>query len=200
MKKILTACAVAAAALVSVPAFAQGYIGAGLGSSRATGGDGTTAGTTITGSNSSKSSYKIYGGFKFTPNWGVEAQYTDLGNRSFAISNPLVAAGVPGTGNVRANQFSIAGTGTLPLSSNFSLIGKLGVTANRTTGSASAGFVVNNQNRTDAIIGVGVQYAITPRLTTRLEYEDFGKFSNNGAVAGGNIRGNNTSLNLQYSF
>lgn len=200
MKKILTACAIAAATLTAVPAFAQGYIGFGVGSSRATGGDGTTAGTTITGSNSSKSSYKIYGGFQFTPNWGVEAQYTDLGNRSFVLSNPLVAAGAPGSGSTRANQFSIAGTGTLPLSSSFSLIGKLGVTANRTSSSASAGFVVNSQNRTDAIIGVGVQYAITPALKVRLEYEDFGKFSNNSAVAGGNVRGNNTSLNLQYSF
>ena len=194
MKKILIV-ATLASTFMATSAFAQGYVGLGVGSSRSSGGDGTTAGTTITGSNSSKTSYKIYGGYQFTPNWGVEAQYTDLGNRNFTISNPLVAAGAPGTANVRANQFSIAGTGTLPLSQGFSLMGKLGVSANRTTGSASAGFVVNNSNRTDAIVGVGVQYAITPRMAVRLEYEDFGRFSNTN-----NFRGNNTSLNFQYSF
>lgn len=200
MKKILTACAIAASALTAAPAFAQGYIGLGVGSSRASSADGTVSGTTVTGANSSKTSYKIYGGFQFTPNWGVEAQYTDLGSRNFAISNPLVAAGTPGTGNIKANQFSIAGTGTLPLAQGFSLLGKLGVTANRASGSASAGFVINSANRTGAIIGVGAQYAITPKLTVRLEYEDFGRFSKDSTVAGGNTRANNTSLNLQYAF
>ena len=197
MKKILSACALATAFL-ALPASAQWYAGVGAGSSRATGADGTFSGTTITGGNSSKSSYKIYGGYQFTPTWGTELQYTDLGTRNFQLTNPGITG--TGTGNFRASQYSIAGTGTLPLgNSAFSLLGKLGISANRSNGSVTAPFIVSNQNKSDLLVGVGVQYKITPQLSARLEYEDFGKFSSNSAT-NGVIRVNNYSLNLQYAF
>lgn len=193
MKKIFAAAAIAAA-FIATPALAQGYVGLGLGSSKATGADGTLAGTTVTGANTSKGSVKVYGGFQFTPNWGIEAQYTDLGNRTFQLTNPFVV-GV-GSGSVKASQFSIAGTGTLPVAANFSLLGKLGVSANRASGSATAPFIVSSANKSDLLVGVGVAYNITPKLAVRLEYEDFGKFTMNGRSA----RASNTSINLQYRF
>ncbi|MES2363856.1 MAG: outer membrane beta-barrel protein [Pseudomonadota bacterium] len=182
MKKILTTCVVAAACLAA-PAFAQGYVGAGLGSSKISGFD---AGTT-TGGNTSKGMAKIYGGFQFTPNWGLELQYSDLGRRDVAT------AGV-GTGSFRASQFSIAGTGTLPLTSGFSVLGKLGVSANRINGSGTTG----SGNATSALIGVGVAYNITPALSARLEYEDFGAMAKN--APGGTVRANAYSLSLKYAF
>ncbi|MES2279920.1 MAG: outer membrane beta-barrel protein [Pseudomonadota bacterium] len=181
MKKILTACAIAAATLVAAPAFAQGYIGAGLGSSKISGFDNGT----IAGGNTSKGTAKIFGGFQFTPNWGMEVQYSDLGRRN--LTNAGVAAG-----SMSTSQFGLSGTGTLPMSSGFSLLGKLGVSANRTTGAASA-------NNTGLLIGVGVAYNFTPALSARLEYEDFGKV---GTVAanGSTVRANAYSLNLKYAF
>ena len=182
MKKILTACAVAAASLMAAPVFAQGYVGLGFGSSRISGFDSGA----ISGGNANKGMTKIYGGFQFTPNWGLEAQYSDLGNRNVTI------AGVP-AGSFRTSQFSIAGTGTLPLSSGFSLLGKLGISANRVNGSLSSG------NNTSALVGIGAAYNITPALAVRLEYEDFGKV---GTVAanGSTVRANGYSLSLKYGF
>ena len=193
MKKIFAAAAIAAA-FIATPAFAQGYVGLGLGSSNLSGVDGTAAGSTLSGGNSSKGSVKVYGGFQLTPNWGVEAQYSDLGNRNLVVSN---AGLVVATGSVKASQFSIAGTGTLPLASNFSLFGKLGVSSNipkPSVPNASAG------NATSLMAGVGVAYSITPKVAVRLEYEDFGKFSSNNGFGGSTIRANNYSVSVKYAF
>lgn len=185
MKKILTACAFAAAALVSVPAFAQGYIGFGLGSSKISGFDNGT----ISGGNTNKGLVKIYGGFQFTPNWGAELQYSDLGKRD--ITNAGVAAG-----SFSTSQYSIAGTGTLPLNSGFSLLGKLGVSANRINAPAGA---LSSSNNTSALIGVGASYSITPALSVRVEYEDFGKVATI-AANGSTVRANGYSISLKYGF
>ena len=181
MKKILSACAVAAA-FVAAPAFAQGYIGGGFGSSKLAGIDGGG----ITGGNTNKSQVKVYGGFQFTPNWGVEAQFSDLGKRDILFNG--VAAG-----SVKVSQFSIAGTGTLPLSSGFSLLGKLGVSANRVNGSGG----IESRSATSALIGVGVSYNITPALSARLEYEDFGTVAKFNPPT---VRANAYSISLKYAF
>ena len=188
MKKLLVVAALAST-FMATSAFAQGYIGFGLGSSNSRGANSSVGAVTVTGADSSKGSAKIYGGFQFTPNWGLEAQYTDLGNRSYTVNN----AGVITTGNARSSQYSLAGTGTLPIAQSFALIGKLGVSANRANFSGS-------NNKTSLMAGVGVSYSITPRLAVRLEYEDFGKFSDGNGLGGGSIRATNTSLNLQYAF
>jgi len=186
MKNILSACAVAAAFLAA-PAFAQGYVGFGVGSS-------STNGINVpglNGGNASKGLVKVYGGFQFSPNWGVEAQYSDLGNRD------LTNAANVRVGDCKASQFSISGTGTLPLSSAFSLLGKLGISANSVKGSAGVGA----SNSTSALIGVGVAYKFTPALSARLEYEDFGKLGNYNNLAGtGSVKGNAYSISLKYAF
>ena len=195
MKKVFLAGAIAAA-FVAMPASAQWYIGGGVGSSKVSGADGVSAPLMLTGADSSKASVKIYGGYQFTPNWGIEAQYADLGNRDFAIRN---LAGVQlATGSLKATQFSVAGTGTLPLASNFSLFGKLGISSNH--GKIAAVGVSDRGSKTSPLIGVGAVYNFTPKLAMRLEYEDFGKFSNDGGASGSAIRANNFGISLQYAF
>ena len=185
MKKIVLA-AVIGTAFAASSAFAQGYIGAGFGSSKISGID---SGTT-SGGNASKGMTKIYGGFQFTPTWGLEAQYSDLGSRN------VTDAGVA-VGSFRTSQLSIAGTGTLPLNSNFSLLGKLGVSANRVNASTAIGSV---RNASSVLIGVGVSYNITPALSARLEYEDFGKIGTLTGPPDITARANGYSLSLKYKF
>lgn len=198
MKKVFLAGAIAAA-FVAMPASAQWYVGGGVGSSKISGADGTAPTApplTLTGADSSKASIKLYGGYQFTPNWGVEAQYTDLGNRDIAIRN---GGGVQlATGSLKASQFSIAGTGTLPLANNFALFGKLGFSSNH--GKVTALGISDSGSKTSPLIGVGVKYNFTPKLAMRFEYEDFGKFDNDGGAGGSAIRGDNFGLSLQYAF
>ena len=171
MKKLFLAGAIASA-LVAMPASAQWYIGSGVGASKVHGANATPAPLILSGVDSSKLSVKIYGGYHITPNWGIEAQYSDLGNRDFSVSN---AAGTTlNRGTLRASQYSIAGTGTLPLTTNFSLFGKLGVSSNY--GRASLLGASDSDSKTAAMASVGVLYNFTPKIAVRLEFEEFGNF------------------------
>lgn len=108
------------------------------------------------------------------------------------------AAGAPlGTGNAKLSQFSIAGTGSLPLGSDFALFGKVGFTNNHAK-AFIPGHLDASGTKTSGLLGFGVTYNITPQLGLRFEYEDFGKF---GTGAGGSsIRADNISLGLHYAF
>jgi len=198
MKKILIAAAVAGA-FVAAPASAQWYVGGGVGSAQAKlGAYSPAAGVSANGNSSRDTSWKIYGGYQFTPNWGVELQYTDLGRYNYTVS----AAGSSGNGTYKADQWGIAGTGTLPLANNFSLFGKLGFSANHVSASSVTVAGVTAQpssgNKTDLLAGVGVNYSFTKNWAVRFEYENFGKLSN--VQNGGSIKGDNWALTAKYSF
>jgi len=159
MKRLLMAAAFSAA-LVAGPASAQAYLGGGIGSSR---------------TDTSETSWKLYGGYQFNPTWGLELGYTDLGR--YRGSD--------------VESWSLAGMGTLPLGERWSLLGKVGAASNRTHFAGTA-------NHTDLLLGLGVGYSMSKNLGLRLEYEDFGKLSN--ASAGNNSRGSNLGLSLKYAF
>lgn len=94
-----------------------------------------------------------------------------------------------------ASQYSLAGTGTLPVGANFSLLGKLGVSA--TSSKDGAG---GTANKSDVLVGIGVQYSFNPQVALRLEYEDFGTLNKSGNSGFGTVRANNYSLSLRYAF
>ena len=194
-------------ATLSSAASAQLYVGGGVGTSKVTGLSGTTALTattngTFTG-DKNQTSWKLYGGYQFTPTWGLEAQYANLGNRSvpFTFSGAVVGTGAL---SARAQQFSLAATGTLPISNNFYLMGKLGASRNSIgTVSASAGgatITSNGSNKTDLLAGVGVGYNFNKNWGARVEYENFGKFSSNGGINGNAIKADNLSISVKYAF
>lgn len=193
MKKLLSACAVAAA-FVSAPAMAQGYFGLGLGSSSISGYDETVAGVTYSGGNAAKTSFKILGGYQFNPTWGVEGQYAALGKR--AIKETPTFVGV--IDSVDYSQLGIYGTGTLPINANFSLFGKLGLSANKSKGTDTAGGSAS-ENNTNLSFGLGASYKFMPNLAARAEYENFGKVIK--AVNGfSEVKASNFSVSLLYSF
>jgi hypothetical protein len=123
----------------AVKAFVAGgspYFGIGVGAATTDGLSGVT-GSTIVSGDAYKLSGKILGGWAFSPNWGIEAQFTDLGSRNVTASIGSASAG----GNTTAHQFSIAGTGTVTVSERLSLIGKMGASNNHLGGT---NFCVSN--------------------------------------------------------
>ncbi len=166
-----------ACAFVSGPASAQWYAGAGVGSAQAKlGGRGA-----IQGNDSYETGIKVFGGYQFTPIWGVEGQYVYLGEHNTNV------------GSYKPESWSLAGTGTVPLSDKFYLMGKLGASFNRLSGSNLGG-----DDKTDLLVGVGVGYKINTKWGIRAEYEDFGKISKN--TNGGDIKGQNWSVSVKYAF
>lgn len=195
-------------ATLSSAASAQFYIGGGVGKAQTTGVNGSglvAAATTATVSdgNNSKNSYKLYGGFQFSPNWGLEAQYSDLGNRTALL---VLSGGTVGTAQLssRAAQLSLAATGTLPLSNNFYLMGKLGASRNiigSYNGTAGPANVSRGAStKTGLLAGLGVGYNITKNWGARIEYENFGKFASSNGTSGSPVKADNWSISVKYSF
>jgi OOP family OmpA-OmpF porin len=193
MNRVKTAFAVilpAAFLAVSAPAAAQQsdmglYIGGAYGMSSF---DIDTAGITNPSVDDSDSGFKIFGGYQFSRNWGVEVGYVDFGKAGLSGS----MLGIPFTGDLGVTALTVAGTGTMPMNESFSLLGKVGmwnwdakasVAALGTAGSAS-------DSGTDLFFGVGLRYNLSKSLGLQLEVE---QYSGDDSIT-------YTSLGLRYKF
>ncbi len=198
------ACLALGASLAS-GAYAQGfYLGGGIGEGHASIPSASGSGITVSSGKSNDNGYKLYGGYQLTPNWGLEVGYDDLGNR---YSADATVNGAAGTVSGRIDNWYVAGTGTLPLGSGFSLLGKLGVVRNSVHfGSLCNGGLCTpsgSDNRTQPLIGVGAQYDFNRNWAARLEYEDYGKVSGDGywgSGSSGAIKANAWNLSVKYAF
>jgi OOP family OmpA-OmpF porin len=189
MKKTLLASLVLAAAAVPFAAQAQqGYFGVNLGQANHSLND---AGLVATSRAEKKTAFKIYGGYNFDKNWGVEVGYADFGNPR----NVYTVAGAPVTLDYRASAVYVAGTGTLPINDQFALFGKLGFSAGRVSGSVSgAGTTFTGSGSKSSVMGgIGASYSFTKNLAVVAEYEDFGKVNTD-------IRASMWSIGLRYKF
>ena len=160
-----------AGALAASQASAQAYLGGSIGQSDVD--DEITNGLITSGSVDGKdTAFKIFGGYMFNRNFGVEGAYVDLGEVSYSGS----FGGAPVTGGkVEINGFNVSAVGAFPVNEQFSVFGKIGLfiwdaDASDTTGgmpfSASA-------DGTDVSFGVGVNYSFTRNLGVRAEWERF---------------------------
>jgi len=202
---------VASVALLAVSgsAYAQGYLGFGVlrGNISVPSMSGSVGGVAVTGSgdNTSDTGFKLFGGYNFTPNWGAEAAYNDFGN-SYSMKGTIGAVPYSVSGS-KAKNWSLAGVGTLPLSNEFSVFGKLGWAWNDSNGgtatSAGTSVTLGSNRRSQPLYGVGASYAFTKNWAGRLEYEDFGKVTQDdvwGTGGSGAIKANAWSLSVKYSF
>jgi OmpA-OmpF porin, OOP family len=121
--------------------------------------------------------YKVYGGYQINPNWGVEATYFDLGKFT---GNEAVFNGstiVPVSASAKVQAWGLAGVFTAPISSGFSVFGKLGLARSELKTNASGiGFRAHQkESRTGANFGVGAKYDFTPNFAVRAEWERLNK-------------------------
>ncbi len=131
---------------------------------------------------------KVFGGYQFTKNLAIEAAYIDFGK--------FTARQTVSTGTVdvkfEPKGWNIAGVGTLPISENFSLLGKLGAFSwsldykcTAVSGTLSC-LAPSNRSAygTDLSFGVGLSYAITKQWNLRMEYERFKDVGDQNATRG----------------
>ena len=105
---------------------------------------------------------KIFGGYEFTPNWGVEAGYTKFDD-------------APG---YNSNGSYVAGKYTVPLDERFSAFAKLGLEHSERTDWS------RRTDRDNGLYGgLGVQYTLNRNLALTAEYERYGKDKSSGAKA-----------------
>lgn len=185
-----------AAGAISAPAFGQWYVGVGPGVSNARVG-GTSGAITLSARDSHNTSIKLFGGYQFSPHWGAELQYADLGRFGYSACQAAACA----TGSAHASQWGLAGTGTWTFANRYYLAGKLGVTQSQVRGGdfcvAAACAVGATGTRGDLLAGIGVGYNFTHDISMRLEFEHFGKLVSGAGFA---ARGENWAATLRYSF
>ena len=112
---------------------------------------------------------KVFGGYHFNPNYGVEAGYAALGSLTTSAMQDGKASSVFG-----------AATGRLPLGDSFALHGRLGASHGKVSGTDSApnsSTVFGSKN--SVLLGVGAEYRPKPNIALTLKYDSFGKLSNN---------------------
>lgn len=182
--------AVAAPALGQGQGQAQGqgdsyfYGGVSLGQSRARiDADRITAGLLGAGLSTSSMTrdergdgYKLFGGYQFNRNFGLEAGAFKLGKFGFtSTTNPAGTL----NGEVRLQGLNLDLVGTLPLTQRLSAIGRIGVqsakASDRFSGSGSVTVFNPNPSQRSTLpkFGLGLQYEVSRSLLVRGEVERY---------------------------
>ena len=143
--------------------------------------------------------YKVYGGYHFSPNFGLEASYFDLGKYAFAAST--TPAGTL-NGEARVRGLGLDAVMTAPLSNKLKVSAKLGLNYAQTQDSfvGSGAVTVSTPNPSQAELnpkmGFAVEYALTDALSVRAEIE---RYRINDAVGGrGDV--DHLTVGLVYSW
>lgn len=189
MKKQLLVVLIGTALAAPMAAYAEGaYVGVNVGRSEQ-----KLSIDTQGSAKDNATAYKLYGGYDVTKNFGVEAGYIDFGKASVVDS-------VGDTLSSKLTSFYVAATGTLPLSEQFSLFAKLGVSFNRTKADVQLSGVTSrlgSENRTTPLLGIGAAYNFSKNLALVAEYENFGKVIKE---EGYNLKADLFSVGLRYKF
>lgn len=156
---------------------------------------------TTTRADDSATSWKLFTGYRFTPYWGIEAGYTDLGKYDFdgqVIADPGIVRAT-----FKAESWNLMAVGILPVNDTFEVFGKAGMGYWRTELEASGTFSAQNArtvkaNGTSPVFGVGATMRLMPKLQLRLEWERFHEIGE--ASGSGRSDIDMTSLGLQYTY
>jgi hypothetical protein len=96
-------------------------------------------------------------GYQFNQNFALEGGIRRLGEAEFT------------GGDVKLDQYSISGVGTVPLSNGFSVYGRLGY--NRLNIKASGPLGSASDDTNEVLYGAGVGYKFSETVTGRLEVQ-----------------------------
>lgn len=147
----------AAPVAFSAPAGAW-YAGAGVGQSNAN--DSVTIRNQSVKVDDTDTAWKLFGGYRFNPNLGLELGWVDLGKLESkgAVDYELTGA-------------TLNAVGTIPLANNFDVFAKIG--GFFWDSDASGGGLSKSDSGSDATGGVGVGYHFNDQFGVRVEWERF---------------------------
>lgn len=158
----LVICAPGAQAADSRNADAGFYGGLGLGRSATD----LEAGSLGAVTDERDGAWKAFGGYQFNRIFAIEAGYYDLGRAS--------AASTAGSATFDSTALQVSAVGTLPLTSQLGLLGKVGVARTDTDviGTVGAPFSTSDKE-TNPSYGLGLRYDATKTFGLRGEWERF---------------------------
>jgi OOP family OmpA-OmpF porin len=182
------------------------YFGLGAGQSQSQIEDRQTTDSLLRSSNSPSSftserqdtGYKVFGGYQFNKNFALEAGYFNMGKFTYGTSMPAGTL----NGRYEIEGVNLDLVGTMPLSTKWSALARLGVQHANTRDAfsgpgLSASASPDNSTRVNNVkVGLGLQYEITPAILLRGEAERF-RFRD-GIASNGDV--NYYSMSLVFPF
>ena len=189
--------AVLAASAISVPAIAAdtgGYLVGMFGQTKVK--DIDTTGIGNPSKDDTGTGFKIGGGYAFTRYFAVEGAYVDLGKAT--------ASGTFGGSNAsvtfKSSGLVVAAVGMVPLSQQFSLLGRFGLINATVKVDATLGNASGSNKTTDmkTTFGVGASYSLTPKFAVRGDYDVYQKLGDNATTGESDV--NMLSVGVVYKF
>jgi OOP family OmpA-OmpF porin len=127
--------------------------------------------------NERKRTTKIFGGYDFDQNWGVEAGYAWLGKTGFYVpfgNNDFAYT------HLKSSSYYAAAKYTFPISERSSVYGKLGLSHSEQTYSSQSPGWNFKESSNGLYAAAGAQFKLTERVSLYAEIERNGKRPNNG--------------------
>lgn len=164
---LLAASALAFSPVAEAQSSGQWYAGVGVGQSKAKDVCSFVSGVPC---DDTDTATKIFGGYMFNQNLGVELAYADLGKATLGITG--LSAEWKGT------SWDILAVGIIPINPQFSFLGKIGVAnwnvdANYDLSLLSMGTGSESASGSDITYALGVQYDFTNQLGLRGEWQHY---------------------------
>jgi OOP family OmpA-OmpF porin len=128
--------------------------------------------------NDLKRTTKIFGGYDFDQNWGVEAGYSWLGKTGFYV--PFGNDDSAYT-HVKSSSFYAAAKYTIPLSERSSVYGKLGLAHSEQKYSSQAPGWNFKESDNGLYAAAGAQFKLTEKVSLYAEIERNGEKPRNGS-------------------
>lgn len=155
---------------LSSQAFADGFVGVGLGQASADV-DATPIGGVTPSINDSDTSLKIFGGTMFNPNFGIEVGYIDLGEYSALWNDGIDYLKY----KAEASAFYFAALGVAPINDQFGFYAKAGLASWSLDAKETSSFGYSSntsESGMDLMFGVGGQFSLN-NVLLRVEFERF---------------------------
>ena len=117
--------------------------------------------------------YKLQAGYQINKNLAVEGGYIGSSNETYVATGGLLAGPVVASGKI--NGWNLTAVGILPVASQFSLLGKLGVAGIKTSVNVTGpgGTAAVGGRKTDLTYGIGAQYDFTDAFFARLDLDSY---------------------------
>ncbi|TDP63229.1 outer membrane beta-barrel protein [Roseateles toxinivorans] len=149
MKKIIV---LALAAACAAPVLAADfYVGADVGRNR----------FDDEGLKLNKTGLSVFGGYVISNNIAIEAGYRRLVDGTATFGATKV--------DIDAHALQLSGVFSVPVATDLSLFGRLGI--NNIKIKASSNAARASDNETKALFGIGARYAVSPQVGLRVEYQ-----------------------------
>lgn len=141
--------------------------------------------------NRARTGWGLDAGYRFGPHFALEGGYTELGKYGYTSAATAPAVDTV-NGTFKARAWWLAPVGIAPLTDQWSLFGKAGVThvtadlsASSSTGATAPGSM--SRSNTGWLLGAGATYDFTHNVYARLEWDRFARVGDANTTGRGDI-------------